>query len=71
MLTLLKLTYRFNAKPIKIPRGFLEDMEKLIPKLCRSQRIQIFQNNLKRTKEDLTLSDFKIEKPTMNKTMWY
>jgi len=55
MLPLLKLTYRFNAKPIKIPRGFLEDMEKLTPKLCRSQRIQIFQNNLKKNKRGLNI----------------
>lgn len=34
MAIILKLIYRFNAFPVKIPAGFLAEINKLITKFC-------------------------------------
>jgi len=63
-----------NATPIKIPSGFLEEIDKLIVRLiwnCRGYRIA--KAILKKNKAGgLKLPTFKTYyKATIDKTMWY
>lgn len=74
ILILRRLIYRFNVVPIKISVGFSVQIDKLILKYTRKfkgpRRIKTILR--KKSKEGLTLSDFKtIYKAKVKKTVWY
>ena len=76
MSVLPKLTYRFNAIPIKIPANYFADIDKLILKfIWKGKRSRIANTMLKKKNKvvGLTLLNFKTHfiKATVIKTVWY
>lgn len=60
-MSIINLTYTFNASPVKIPSGYFVDNEKLILKfIWKSKRPRIANIILKKSKvRGLTLLNFK------------
>lgn len=74
MAILPKLMYRFSVIPIKIPAGFLAEIDKLFLKYIRKfggpRKAKIILE--KKKAGGLTPADFKIYcKATVIKTVWY